>query len=179
VFTRLDHVGIACHDLDATVELYTTAFGFELVHEEVNEEQGVREAMLRVNGCDDGAVTHLQLLAPTRPDSPVAAFLRRRGEGVHHVAFGTGDVVGATQAARDRGARVVVDRRPGTSGSTVSFLHPRDCGGVLVELVEAGARTASPVAVAAQPRSAARAPRARAASAATSRARASNASPRK
>ncbi|GAB2497122.1 methylmalonyl-CoA epimerase [Nocardiopsis aegyptia] len=136
--TRLDHVGIACRDLDASIAFYRTTYGFEVEHEEVNEEQGVREAMLRINGTDDGGATYLQLLEPTRPDSPVAKFLDRNGEGVHHIAFGTGDVAASAAGVGERGVRVL-DKEPrhGTLGSSIVFLHPKDCGGVLTELVQA------------------------------------------
>ncbi|WP_306366032.1 methylmalonyl-CoA epimerase [Nocardiopsis sp. CC223A] len=135
--TRLDHVGIACRDLDAAIEFYRSTYGFEVEHEEVNEEQGVREAMLRINGTDDGGATYLQLLEPTRPDSPVAKFLARNGEGVHHIAFGTGDVAAAAAEVGGRGVRVLdAAPRRGTAGSQIVFLHPKDCGGVLTELVQ-------------------------------------------
>jgi methylmalonyl-CoA/ethylmalonyl-CoA epimerase len=140
VLTRIDHIGIACADLDASVAFYRDTYGFEVAHEEVNEEQGVREAMLRVNGTDDGGATYLQLLEPVRDDSPVARFLARHGEGVHHIAFGTGDVAGAAAAVGGRGVRVLdAAPRPGTMGSSIVFLHPKDCGGVLTELVQAAA----------------------------------------
>ncbi|WP_017615210.1 methylmalonyl-CoA epimerase [Nocardiopsis salina] len=135
--TRLDHVGIACRDLDASIDLYRRTYGFEVEHEEVNEEQGVREAMLRINGTDDGGATYLQLLEPTREDSPVAKFLERNGEGVHHIAFGTADVSGSAQEVGGAGVRVLdAEPRRGTAGSSIVFLHPKDCGGVLTELVQ-------------------------------------------
>ncbi|GAB3446238.1 methylmalonyl-CoA epimerase [Streptomonospora sediminis] len=138
MLTRIDHVGIACVDLDATADFYRRVHGFEVAHEEVNEEQGVREAMLRVNGTDDGAATYLQLLEPIRGDSPVAKFLARNGEGVHHIAFGTGDVAGDAAEIGGKGVRVLDESpRRGTAGSAISFLHPKDCGGVLTELVQA------------------------------------------
>ncbi|MFC7326930.1 methylmalonyl-CoA epimerase [Marinactinospora rubrisoli] len=143
-FTRIDHVGIACHDLDATLDFYRRTFGFELTHQEVNEEQGVREAMLRTNGTDDGAATYVQLLEPIREDSPVARFLARHGEGVHHVAFGTDDVAGAAEAVGERGVRVLGPPRPGSMGSRITFLHPKDCGGVLTELVQSADRDGGP-----------------------------------
>ncbi|RCV53263.1 methylmalonyl-CoA epimerase [Marinitenerispora sediminis] len=142
MFTRIDHVGIACHDLDATAEFYRRVLGFEVTHEEVNEEQGVREAMLRTNGTDDGAASYIQLLEPIRADSPVARFLARHGEGVHHVAFGTGDVAGAADAIGGRGVRVLGGPRPGSMGSRITFLHPKDCGGVLTELVQSAQQDA-------------------------------------
>ncbi|MFC3995101.1 methylmalonyl-CoA epimerase [Nocardiopsis sediminis] len=138
MLTRIDHIGIACRDLDASVEFYRSTYGFEVAHVEVNEEQGVREAMLRVNGTDDGHATYLQLLEPVREDSPVAKFLARNGEGVHHVAFGTPDVAAETAAIGATGVRVLDSApRAGSMGSRIAFLHPKDCGGVLTEIVQA------------------------------------------
>ncbi len=105
MLTRIDHVGIACRDLDATVAFYRKTFGFEVFHEEVDEDQGIREAMLRINGTDDGGASYLQLMEPTRPDCVVARFLERHGEGVHHIAFGSADVAGALAAAVAAGVR--------------------------------------------------------------------------
>lgn len=144
MLTRIDHIGIACSDLAATVEFYRATYGFEVTHTEVNEEQGVREAMLRINGTDDGGASYLQLLEPIRPDSPVGRWLARHGEGVHHIAFGTADVAGDAAAIRDTGVRVLYDEpRRGSMGSRITFLHPRDCHGVLTELVTAAAAQAA------------------------------------
>ncbi|WP_052848089.1 methylmalonyl-CoA epimerase [Streptomyces avicenniae] len=138
MLTRIDHIGIACHDLDATAEFYRATYGFEVLHAETNEEQGVREAMLRINGTDDGGATYVQLLEPTRADSPVGRWLAKNGEGVHHIAFGTADVEGDSEAIRAKGVRVLYDRpRPGTMDSRITFLHPKDCHGVLTEIVTA------------------------------------------
>jgi methylmalonyl-CoA/ethylmalonyl-CoA epimerase len=136
MLTRIDHIGIACSDLDATVEFYRSTYGFEVSHTEVNEEQGVREAMIRINGASDGGATYLQLLEPTREDSAVGKWLAKNGEGVHHIAFGTADVDADAQAVRDKGVRVLYDEpRNGSMGSRITFLHPKDCHGVLTELV--------------------------------------------
>ncbi|TDP37676.1 methylmalonyl-CoA epimerase [Nocardia ignorata] len=138
LFTRLDHVGIACHDLDQAVRLYRAAFDLEVCHRERNDDQGVVEAMIRLNGADDGGATYIQLLAPTRADSPVGKFLRTRGEGLHHVAFGCADVDRASAVLRARGVDVLFDPpRAASMGSRATFLHPHDCGGVLVEIVTA------------------------------------------
>jgi methylmalonyl-CoA/ethylmalonyl-CoA epimerase len=138
MITRIDHIGIACRDLDASIEFYRGTFGFEVAHSEVNEEQGVREAMLRINGTDDGAASYLQLLEPTREDSAIAKYLEKHGEGVHHIAFGTPDVVATTEAATSAGVRALYPApRRGTSDSSINFLHPKDCHGVLTELVQA------------------------------------------
>lgn len=139
MLTRIDHIGIACHDLDATVEFYRSTYGFADVHFEVNEEQGVREAMLKINDAGDGGATYLQLIEPIRADSPVAKFLERNGEGVHHIAFGTdGDVQEEADGIAGHGVRVLYDSpRKGSMGSRITFLHPKDCHGVLTELVQA------------------------------------------
>jgi len=142
MLTRIDHIGIACFDLDATVEFYRATYGFEVAHTEVNEEQGVREAMLRVNGTDDGGTTWLQLLEPTRADSAVGKWLAKNGEGVHHIAFGTPDVDADAAAIAAKGVRVLYDEpRRGTNDSRITFLHPKDCHGVLTELVTAAKST--------------------------------------
>ncbi|MGP3968709.1 methylmalonyl-CoA epimerase [Streptomyces sp. 6N223] len=138
MLTRIDHIGIACFDLDATVAFYRDTYGFDDVHFEVNEEQGVREAMLRINGTDDGGSAYLQLIEPIREDSAVAKWMAKNGEGVHHIAFGTADVDGDAEAIRGKGIRVLYDTpRRGSMGSRITFLHPKDCHGVLTELVTA------------------------------------------
>ena len=133
VFLRIDHVGIAVPDLDEALAWYAETFGLHSVHEEVNEDQGVREAMLAVG---DGT-TRIQLLAPLRPDSAIAKFLDRSGPGVQQVAYTVQDVEAAADALRAKGLRLLYEQpRRGTSGSRVNFVHPKDAGGVLVELVE-------------------------------------------
>ncbi len=121
LLTRIDHVGIACRDLDAAIGRYTATFGLEVASLEVNEEQGVREAMLRVGGgsAPAGAVLpgYVQLLEPLGPDTPVGKFLARRGEGLHHVGYGVSDVrealaaIGGDGPAADR--RAAPARVPG------------------------------------------------------------------
>lgn len=136
--TRIDHIGIACRDLDAAVEFYRATYGFEVHHSEVNEEQGVREAMLKINDTGDGGASYLQLLEPIRDDSPIAKFLEKNGEGVHHIAFGTADVTAATGDITGKGVRALYpEARRGSMGSTINFLHPKDAHGVLTELVQA------------------------------------------
>jgi methylmalonyl-CoA/ethylmalonyl-CoA epimerase len=131
--TRIDHVGFAVPDLDEAKAFYAAAFGLEVVHEEVNEEQGVREAMLGVGG------SYIQLLAPLTPESTIAKFLDRSGPGIQQVAFGVDDVVATAEALRAAGVRVLYDQpKHGTAGSLVNFAHPKDCGGVLIELVQSG-----------------------------------------
>jgi methylmalonyl-CoA/ethylmalonyl-CoA epimerase len=134
VLTRIDHVGIAVRDLDASIDFYRRTFGVEVVHTEVNEEQGVREAMLAVG--DSGSC--IQLLAPLSDDSPIGRFLTKSGEGVQQVAYGVDDIDAASAQLRERGVRLLYETpKRGTAGSRVNFVHPKDAGGVLVELVEA------------------------------------------
>ncbi len=134
MLTRIDHVGLAVPDLDEAIAFYARTFDVQVVHEEVNEEQGVREAMLDVGGS--GAC--IQLLAPLSPESPIARFLDRSGPGVQQVAYGVDDIDAASAELRARGVRLLYDEpRRGTAGSRVNFVHPKDAMGVLVELVEA------------------------------------------
>jgi methylmalonyl-CoA/ethylmalonyl-CoA epimerase len=134
--TAVDHVGIAVPDLDAAIEFYRATFGFELVHQEINEEQGVREAMMRLPG-DTGSDTALQLLAPLRPDSTIAKFIDQFGPGLQQLAYRVTDVDKAALALRSKGLRVLYpEARHGTANSRVNFVHPKDAGGVLIELVE-------------------------------------------
>lgn len=134
LFSALDHVGIAVPDLDAAIVWYRDTFGMVAVHEEVNEEQGVREAMLTVG---PGGGAQVQLLAPLRPDSAIARFLDRSGPGVQQVAYRVEDVDAVCAQLRSRGLRLLHDTpRPGTSGSRINFVHPKDADGVLVELIE-------------------------------------------
>jgi methylmalonyl-CoA/ethylmalonyl-CoA epimerase len=132
---RIDHVGVAVADLDAAIEFYQRVFGMRCVHTETNEEQGVREAMLAVGPGPGGAC--LQLLAPLSPESTIARFLDRRGPGIQQIAYTVADLDAACAALRGRGLRLLYhEPRRGTAGSRVNFVHPKDAGGVLVELVE-------------------------------------------
>jgi methylmalonyl-CoA/ethylmalonyl-CoA epimerase len=133
VLTRIDHVGLAVRDLDAAIAFYRDTFDVVAVHEEVNEEQGVREAMLAVG--DSGSC--IQLLAPLREDSAIGRFLERNGEGIQQVAYTVEDVAAVSATLRERGVRLLYDEpRRGTAGSLVNFVHPKDAMGVLVELVQ-------------------------------------------
>jgi methylmalonyl-CoA/ethylmalonyl-CoA epimerase len=134
--TAIDHVGVAVADLDDGIKFYRETFGLETAHTEVNEEQGVREAMMRVPG-DGGAGTAVQLLAPAKPDSTIAKFLDRNGPGLQQLAYRVTDVDAASNALKEAGIRLIYpESRRGTAGSRVNFVHPKDAGGVLVELVE-------------------------------------------
>jgi methylmalonyl-CoA/ethylmalonyl-CoA epimerase len=132
LLTRIDHVGIACRDLRKSIDLYRETFGLEVVTLEVNEDQGVREAMLAV-GPGAG---YVQLLEPLGPDTPVGKFLARRGEGIHHIGYGVADITEAMAAIGGDGVRLIDERpRHGSMGASIAFLHPADLGGVLTELV--------------------------------------------
>lgn len=133
--TAIDHVGIAVADLDAAIELYTTAYGMTCVHTEVNQEQGVREAMMAVG--ESGS--YVQLLSPLSPDTTIGRFLDRSGPGIQQMAYRTDDLEALSAHLRAAGMRLLYDAsRTGTAGSKVNFVHPKSAGGVLVELVEPG-----------------------------------------
>src|SRR5580698_5469529 len=129
----IDHVGIACRNLDAAIERYVSVFGLTVVSQETNAEQGVREAMLAT--ADQSS--YVQLLEPLGDDTPVGRFLARRGEGIHHVGYAVPDVVAALETFGGRGVRLIDERpRHGSMGASIAFLHPADLGGVLTELVQ-------------------------------------------
>jgi methylmalonyl-CoA/ethylmalonyl-CoA epimerase len=136
LLTRIDHVGIACRDLNKAVELYQATFGLKVVTVETHEAQGVSEAMLAVS---EGALEpgYIQLLEPLGPDTPVGKFLARRGEGIHHIGYGVADIGEALSALGATGVRLIDERpRHGSMGASIAFLHPADLGGVLTELVQ-------------------------------------------
>ncbi|HZI97986.1 MAG TPA: methylmalonyl-CoA epimerase [Actinomycetales bacterium] len=135
LFTAIDHVGVAVPDLDEAIAFYRDTFGMALLHTETNVEQSVREAMM-----DAGGGSCVQLLAPLTPESTIAAFLDRKGPGVQQVAYRVDDIEAVSAVLRDRGMRLLYDSpKRGTSNSRVNFVHPKDAGGVLVELVEPAA----------------------------------------
>ncbi|HWI43514.1 MAG TPA: methylmalonyl-CoA epimerase [Nocardioides sp.] len=136
LFTAIDHVGIAVPDLDEAMAFYRDTFGMETVHEEVNEEQGVREAMVAVG--DSGSC--IQLLAPLNEESTIAKFLDRSGPGVQQMAYRVADLDEVSTVLRDKGVRLLYpEPKRGTADSRINFIHPKDAGGVLVELVEPAA----------------------------------------
>jgi methylmalonyl-CoA/ethylmalonyl-CoA epimerase len=131
--TAIDHVGIAVADLDAAIAMYESAFGMTCVHTEVNEEQGVREAMMQVGD------SYLQLLAPLSPDSTIGKFLDKNGPGIQQMAYRVDSIDEVSAHLREQGLRLLYDEpKRGTAGSRVNFVHPKSAGGVLVELVEPG-----------------------------------------
>nr|WP_062335878.1 methylmalonyl-CoA epimerase [Herbidospora sakaeratensis] len=137
MFLRIDHVGIACHNLEEKIAFYESTFGLVVVSREVNEAQGVREAMLHV-ADGEGGTSYVQLLEPLSPETAVGKFLAKRGEGVHHIGYGVEDVSKAMAEIAANGVRLIDERpRHGSMGAAIAFLHPKDVGGVLTELVEA------------------------------------------
>ena len=131
LLTEIDHVAIAVRDLDAAITYYEQAFGATVHHREIVDSDGVEEALLKV------ADSYIQLTAATRDDSPIAKFLEKRGEGLHHVGYRVDDVAAALQAMIDAGARPIDEQpRPGSRGTTVAFVHPKGSFGTLIELVQ-------------------------------------------
>lgn len=133
MFTAIDHVGVAVPDLDAAKAWYTDVLGMTVVHEEVNEEQGVREAMVAAGDGD----TRIQLLAPLSSESTIAKFIDKKGPGLQQVAYRVEDIEQVMAELTAKGIRLLYEApRRGTSGSRVNFIHPKYGGGVLIELVE-------------------------------------------
>jgi methylmalonyl-CoA/ethylmalonyl-CoA epimerase len=133
LLTEIDHVAIAVNDLEAAIDFYRRAFGATVDHREVVERDGVEEALLKV------ADSYVQLLTPTRPDSPVAKALEKRGEGLHHIGYRVADCAAALAAMIEAGATPIDDEpRPGSRGTTVAFMHPKGAFGTLIELVQEG-----------------------------------------
>jgi methylmalonyl-CoA epimerase len=131
LLTEIDHVAVAVNDLDDAIDYYASTFGATVAHRERVESDGVEEALIKV------ADSYVQLLTPTREDSPVAKFLERRGEGLHHVGYRVDDCGVALQAVKDAGGQVIdAEPRPGSRGTTVAFVHPKAAFGTLIELVE-------------------------------------------
>jgi len=134
--TAIDHVGIAVPDLDAAIAWYHDNLGMIVVHEEVNTDQGVREAMLSVRGAPRGSA-QVQLMAPIDDTCTIAKFIGKRGPGIQQLAYRVSDLDALCERLRARGVRLLYDApRRGTSNSRINFIHPKDAGGVLVELVE-------------------------------------------
>jgi methylmalonyl-CoA epimerase len=131
MLTEIDHVAIAVRDLEAAIAYYRDTFDAEVAHREVVESDGVEEALLRV------ADSYIQLLTPTRDDSPVAKYLENRGEGLHHVGYRVDDCAVALESVKANGGRVIDEQpRPGSRGTTVAFVHPKGAFGTLIELVQ-------------------------------------------
>jgi len=131
VLTEIDHVAIAVRDLDAAVQYYADTYGVGVDHREVVERDGVEEALLKV------ADSYVQLLTPIRDDSPVAKWMEKRGEGIHHIGYRVDDCAAALDRVKAQGHQVIDDApRPGSRGTTVAFVHPKTAFGTLIELVQ-------------------------------------------
>jgi methylmalonyl-CoA epimerase len=131
LLTEIDHVAIAVHDLEAAIDYYRSTFGCEVEHREVVESDGVEEALLKV------ADSYIQLLTPTRDDSPVAKYLEKKGEGLHHIGYRVADCAVALDSVKRNGHKVIDEApRPGSRGTTVAFIHPKTAYGTLIELVQ-------------------------------------------
>jgi len=131
MLTEIDHVAIAVQDLESAIAYYADTFGAVVAHRERIDSDGVEEALLRV------ADSYIQLLTPTRPDSPVAQYLEKKGEGIHHVGYRVDDCSAALQSVKDHGGEVIDQvPRPGSRGTTVAFVHPKAAFGTLIELVQ-------------------------------------------
>ena len=131
LLTEIDHVAIAVNDLDAAVDYYQRAFGAEVHHREVVDSDGVEEALVAV------ADSYIQLTAATRDDSPIAKFLAKKGEGLHHVGYRVDDCAAALASMVEAGATPIDEApRPGSRGTTVAFVHPKGSFGTLIELVQ-------------------------------------------
>jgi methylmalonyl-CoA epimerase len=131
MLTEIDHVAIAVADLEAAISYYETTFGATVDHREVVESDGVEEALLKV------ADSYIQLLTPVSDDSPVAKYLEKKGEGLHHIGYRVDDCAAALQSVKDNGGRVIDEApRPGSRGTTVAFVHPKGAFGTLIELVQ-------------------------------------------
>jgi len=131
LLTEIDHVAIAVNDLDAAITWYQDVLGATVVHREIVDSDGVAEALVRV------ADSYIQLLTPTRADSPVAKYLAKRGEGIHHVGYRVANCAQALDAVKAAGGRVIDDvARPGSRGTIVAFIHPQTAFGTLIELVQ-------------------------------------------
>lgn len=141
--TAIDHVGIAVPDLDVAIKWYHDNLGMIVLHEEINEEQGVREAMLSVRGAPKGSA-QIQLMSPLDETSTIAKFIDKRGPGLQQLAYRTSDIDQLSERLRADGVRLLYDApKRGTANSRINFVHPRDSGGVLIELVEPAADDAA------------------------------------
>lgn len=141
--TAIDHVGIAVPDLDVAIKWYHDNLGMIVLHEEINEEQGVREAMLSVRGAPKGSA-QIQLMSPLDETSTIAKFIDKRGPGLQQLAYRTSDIDQLSERLRADGVRLLYDApKRGTANSRINFVHPKDSGGVLIELVEPAADDAA------------------------------------
>ena len=131
MFNRVDHIGVAVEDIDASLELYERDYGMTLVHRETVADQGVEAALL------DVGENHIELLAATGPDTPVGKFIAKKGPGMHHVAYQVDDIEATLAALKEAGLKLIDETpRTGIRNSRVAFLHPKTAGGLLTEIVQ-------------------------------------------
>ena len=131
MFNRVDHIGVAVEDIDASLELYERDYGMTLVHREIVAEQGVEAALL------DVGENHIELLAATGPDTPVGKFIAKKGPGMHHVAYQVDDIEATLAALKEAGLKLIDETpRIGIRNSRVAFVHPKSAGGLLTEIVQ-------------------------------------------
>ncbi|HUR87434.1 MAG TPA: methylmalonyl-CoA epimerase, partial [Solirubrobacteraceae bacterium] len=130
MFNRVDHIGVAVEDIDASLELYERDYGMTLVHREIVVEQGVEAVLL------DVGENHIELLAATGPDTPVGKFIAKKGPGMHHVAYQVDDIEATLAALKEAGLKLIDETpRIGIRKSRVAFVHPKSAGGLLTEIV--------------------------------------------
>ena len=128
MITQVDHIGIAVADLDVAMQRYTTLFGVTDFHREQVADQGVDIASFML-----GEV-RIELTAPLHEQSPIATFIAKRGEGIHHLAFRSDDIEADLEHARSHNIELINRTpQPGAHGMQIAFLHPKSTGGVLME----------------------------------------------
>ena len=128
---NIHHVAVAVSDLDSSLDGFAALYNVSPLSREVVEEQGVEEAMIAIGG------SHIQVLQPLGPDTPVGRFIERNGEGMHHIAFAVADIDAALAHLKEQGARLVDEKpRIGGGGHKIAFVHPKEVAGTLIELVE-------------------------------------------
>ena len=130
MFNRIDHIGVAVEEIEASLALYRDAFRMEVAHREIVEQQGVEAVLL------DVGENHVELLAPLGPDTPVGKFLAKKGPGLHHVAYQVSDIDATLRSLKEAGLPLIDEQaRVGIRGSRVAFMHPKGTAGVLTEIV--------------------------------------------
>lgn len=128
---KINHIGIAVKNLEAAIPLYRDQLGMEFEGSEEVSEQKVRVAFLKIGD------SRIELLEPTSPDSPVAKFLEKNGEGIHHMAYEVKDIEAALAELKQKGVRLIDETpRNGAHGSRIAFLHPKSTGGILTEICQ-------------------------------------------
>ncbi len=136
LFVCIDHVGLAVPNLDDAIRFHTEVLGWRLLHRETNDEQGVEEAMLGT-GAQGGENAQIQLLAPLNESSTIAKFIAKNGPGIQQLAYRVADIDAVSEALRAGGVRLLYpEPKIGTGGSRIQFAHPKDTGGILLEIVE-------------------------------------------